>query len=127
MDDDDLRRGKATCHVVYGEPIAVLAGDALLSLSFHHMASVGSYPPDVDPEKHPARVVRAIGELARCIGSEGLVAGQVSSFIRLYIAFRHSANTKIGQLLILPFFILYMEHLPKRDAVDALFVCIRWD
>lgn len=78
MDDDDLRRGKPTCHVVYGEPIAVLAGDALLSLSFHHMASVGSYPPDVDPEKHPARVVRAIGELARCIGSEGLVAGQVS-------------------------------------------------
>jgi geranylgeranyl pyrophosphate synthase len=109
MDDDDLRRGKPTCHVVYGEPIAVLAGDALLSLSFLHMASVGSYPPDVDPEKHPARVVRAIGELARCIGSEGLVAGQVSSFIRLYIAFRHSANThnqlKTGQLLILTFLI----------------------
>jgi geranylgeranyl diphosphate synthase type II len=42
------------------------------------VASVGSYPPDVDPEKHPARVVRAIFELARCIGSEGLVAGQVS-------------------------------------------------
>ncbi|KAF7015116.1 unnamed protein product [Triticum aestivum] len=77
MDDDDLRRGKATCHVVYGEPIAVLAGDALLALAFEHMASVDSYPPDVDPAKHAARVVRSIGELARCIGSEGLVAGQV--------------------------------------------------
>ena len=77
MDDDDLRRGKATCHVVYGEPIAVLAGDALLALAFEHMASLDSYPPDVDPAKHTARVVRAIGELARCIGSEGLVAGQV--------------------------------------------------
>lgn len=77
MDDDDLRRGKPTCHVVYGEPIAVLAGDALLALAFQHMASVDSYPPDVDPAKHAARVVRAIGELARCIGSEGLVAGQV--------------------------------------------------
>ncbi|KAF0908405.1 hypothetical protein E2562_025076 [Oryza meyeriana var. granulata] len=77
MDDDDLRRGKPTCHVVYGEPIAVLTGDALLSLSFHHMAKVDSYPPDIDADKHPARVVRAIGELARCIGSEGLVAGQV--------------------------------------------------
>ncbi|XP_015694796.2 geranylgeranyl pyrophosphate synthase, chloroplastic/chromoplastic-like [Oryza brachyantha] len=77
MDDDDLRRGKPTCHVVYGEPIAVLTGDALLSLSFHHMARVDSYPPDIDADKHPARVVRAIGELARCIGSEGLVAGQV--------------------------------------------------
>ncbi|KAF7007862.1 hypothetical protein CFC21_022753 [Triticum aestivum] len=61
MDDDNLRRGKPTCHVMYGEP----------------MASVDSYPPDVDPAKHTARVVRAIGELARCIGSEGLVAGQV--------------------------------------------------
>jgi geranylgeranyl diphosphate synthase type II len=77
MDDDDLRRGKATCHVVYGEPIAVLAGDALLSLAFKHMADVDSYPADVDTDKHAARVVRAIGELARCIGSEGLVAGQV--------------------------------------------------
>lgn len=77
MDDDDLRRGKPTCHVVYGEPIAVLTGDALLSLSFHHMARFDSYPPDIDADKHPARVVRAIGELARCIGSEGLVAGQV--------------------------------------------------
>ncbi|XP_048551157.1 geranylgeranyl pyrophosphate synthase, chloroplastic-like [Triticum urartu] len=37
------------------------------------MVSINSYPPDIDP----ARVVRAIGELARCIGSEGLVAGQV--------------------------------------------------
>ncbi|XBI90562.1 geranylgeranyl pyrophosphate synthase, chloroplastic-like [Triticum dicoccoides] len=77
MDDDNLRRGKPTCHVMYGEPIAVLAGDALLALAFQHMASVDSYPPDVDPAKHTARVVRAIGELARCIGSEGLVAGQV--------------------------------------------------
>ncbi|KAG8099559.1 hypothetical protein GUJ93_ZPchr0013g35360 [Zizania palustris] len=77
LDDDDLRRGKPTCHVVYGEPIAVLAGDALLSLSFHQMARVDSYPPDVDADKHPARVVRSIAELARCIGSEGLVAGQV--------------------------------------------------
>ena len=77
MDDDNLRRGKPTCHVMYGEPIAVLAGDALLALAFEHMASLDSYPPDVDPAKHTARVVRAIGELARCIGSEGLVAGQV--------------------------------------------------
>jgi geranylgeranyl diphosphate synthase type II len=44
------------------------------------MADVSSYPADVDADKHAARVVRAIGELARCIGSEGLVAGQVSRF-----------------------------------------------
>ena len=38
MDDDDLRRGKPTNHVVYGEAVAILAGDALLSKSFEHCA-----------------------------------------------------------------------------------------
>ena len=106
MDDDDLRRGKPTCHVVYGEPIAVLAGDALLSLAFRHMADVESYPADVDPDKHAARVVRAIGELARCIGSEGLVAGQVSRFDSIS-SFR---EYKLGNVLILR--IIYH---PKKD------------
>nr|AMJ39470.1 geranylgeranyl diphosphate synthase [Bixa orellana] len=70
MDNDDLRRGKPTNHKVFGEEIAVLAGDALLSFSFEHIAvsTVGVAP---------ARIVRAIGELANAIGSEGLVAGQV--------------------------------------------------
>jgi len=38
MDNDDLRRGKPTNHVVYGEDVAILAGDALLSTSFEHVA-----------------------------------------------------------------------------------------
>ncbi|KAF6981644.1 hypothetical protein CFC21_000107 [Triticum aestivum] len=81
MEDDHLRRGKPTCHIVYGEPIAALTCDSLLALAFQHMASVNSYPPDIDPDKHTARVVCVIDELARCIGSEGLVAGQVSRLI----------------------------------------------
>lgn len=70
MDNDDLRRGKPTNHKVFGEDVAVLAGDALLSFSFEHIAAatVGV---------SPARVVRAIGELAKSVGAEGLVAGQV--------------------------------------------------
>lgn len=70
MDNDDLRRGKPTSHKVFGEDVAVLAGDALLAFSFEHIAvsTLGA---------SPARIVRAIGELARSIGSEGLVAGQV--------------------------------------------------
>lgn len=70
MDNDDLRRGKPTNHKVFGEDVAVLAGDALLSFSFEHLAvaTVG-----VDP----SRIVRAIKELAKSIGTEGLVAGQV--------------------------------------------------
>ncbi|NP_001392247.1 (2E,6E)-farnesyl diphosphate synthase, chloroplastic [Hevea brasiliensis] len=70
MDNDDLRRGKPTNHIVFGEDVAVLAGDALLAFAFEHIAvstlNVSS-----------ARIVRAVGELAKAIGAEGLVAGQV--------------------------------------------------
>ncbi|XP_044506506.1 geranylgeranyl pyrophosphate synthase, chloroplastic-like [Mangifera indica] len=70
MDNDDLRRGKPTNHKVFGEDVAVLAGDALLAFAFEHMAvSTVGIPP--------SRVVKVVGELAKSIGSEGLVAGQV--------------------------------------------------
>nr|AAG10424.1 GGDP synthase [Tagetes erecta] len=70
MDNDDFRRGKPTNHMVYGEEIAVLGGDAMLSFAFEHMATATK---GVSSD----RILRAIGELAKCIGSEGLVAGQV--------------------------------------------------
>lgn len=70
MDNDDLRRGKPTNHKVFGEDVAVLAGDALLAFAFEHMAvSTIGIPP--------SRIVKAVGELAKSIGTEGLVAGQV--------------------------------------------------
>ncbi|XP_031253139.1 geranylgeranyl pyrophosphate synthase, chloroplastic-like [Pistacia vera] len=70
MDNDDLRRGKPTNHKVFGEDVAVLAGDALLAFAFEHMAvSTVGIPP--------SRLVKAVGELAKSIGTEGLVAGQV--------------------------------------------------
>ncbi|CAN8229111.1 unnamed protein product [Cochlearia groenlandica] len=71
MDNDDLRRGKPTNHKVFGEDVAVLAGDTLLSFAFEHLASATS------PHVSPTRVVRAVGELAKAIGTEGLVGGQV--------------------------------------------------
>ncbi|BAU00131.1 hypothetical protein LR48_Vigan06g041100 [Vigna angularis] len=70
MDNDDLRRGKPTNHKVFGEDVAVLAGDALLAFAFEHLAAATE-------GVSPARVVRAIGELAKSIGGDGLVAGQV--------------------------------------------------
>ncbi|KAH0745214.1 hypothetical protein KY285_006871 [Solanum tuberosum] len=70
MDNDDLRRGKPTNHKVFGENTAVLAGDALLSLAFEHVATKTQ---NVTPQ----RVVQAIGELGSAVGSEGLVAGQI--------------------------------------------------
>ncbi|KAI4320288.1 hypothetical protein MLD38_033784 [Melastoma candidum] len=70
MDNDDLRRGKPTNHRAFDEETAVLAGDALLSLAFEHVAAnMIGVPAD--------RVVRAILELGSCVGSQGLVAGQI--------------------------------------------------
>ncbi|PSC72004.1 geranylgeranyl diphosphate synthase [Micractinium conductrix] len=70
MDNDDFRRGKPTCHKVYGEEIAILAGDALLSLSFEYIARETR---GVDAQ----RVLQVVVEVGKAVGSEGLVAGQV--------------------------------------------------
>lgn len=71
MDDDELRRGKATCHVVYGEAMAILVGDALQSLAFQVLAED---PIMVDD---PGRRLEFIRVLARAVGSRGMVGGQV--------------------------------------------------
>lgn len=70
MDDDDFRRGMPTNHMVFGESIAVLSGDAMLSHAFDVVArnTVG-----VDP----ARVIRVIAALTDSVGPEGVAAGQV--------------------------------------------------
>lgn len=70
MDDDDWRRGKPTCHRVFGEAMAILAGDALLTLAFDVMATMAEEGAD------PQRVLRVIGEVARAAGSMGMVGGQ---------------------------------------------------
>jgi len=69
MDDDDLRRGRPTCHVRFGEATAILAGDALQALAFQTIAEDGTLDA-------PLRV-RLISDLARAAGTpEGMVAGQ---------------------------------------------------
>lgn len=71
MDNDDLRRGRPTNHKVYGEAMAILAGDALLTRAFE---AVSAYDvPDVDK----ARVLRAVSVLARTAGCDGMIGGQV--------------------------------------------------
>ncbi|CAA2967629.1 geranylgeranyl pyrophosphate synthase, chloroplastic-like [Olea europaea subsp. europaea] len=70
MDNDDLRRGKPTNHKVFGEDVAVLAGDSLLAFAFEFIVTAADMVP-------PNRVLAAVGELAKAIGTEGLVAGQV--------------------------------------------------
>lgn len=70
LDNDDLRRGKPTCHRVYGEATAILAGDALLTLAFEVLSA-----PGYVPEERSARIIH---ELAHAIGTRGgMVGGQV--------------------------------------------------
>lgn len=68
MDDDDLRRGKPSSHKAFGEALAILAGDALLTDAFAFMCTAKAPAP---------QVLRAVGELARAAGSFGMVGGQV--------------------------------------------------
>ena len=70
MDDDDLRRGKPTCHKVFGEATAILAGDALQTLAFEAMAA------EPVPQIAPARRLQMLEVLARTVGSQGLAGGQ---------------------------------------------------
>ncbi len=73
MDDDDLRRGRPTNHKVFGEAVAILAGDALLTLAFEVISRLEIYPRQVEP----ARVLRAVNMVSRAAGWAGMVGGQV--------------------------------------------------
>lgn len=71
MDNDDYRRGKLTNHKVYGEDIAILAGDGLLAYAFEFVAT---QTPDSVPKE---RVVQVVAHMGRAVGAAGLVGGQV--------------------------------------------------
>ena len=73
MDDDDLRRGKPTSHKVFGEAIAILAGDALLTRAFHLLAEV----PEAWDDARVRRRLRAAAVLGEACGTTGLIGGQV--------------------------------------------------
>jgi len=70
MDDDDLRRGRPTSHKVFGEALAILAGDALLTQAFEIIAAAAAIAP--------ARRVAIVREIAAAGGAGGLVGGQVA-------------------------------------------------
>jgi geranylgeranyl diphosphate synthase, type II len=68
MDDDELRRGQPTCHVKFGEDVAILAGDGLYAEAFHHLLTRQRAAPE--------RLLRAAAELAAATGVNGMVGGQ---------------------------------------------------
>jgi len=68
MDDDDLRRGRPTCHVAFGDNVAILAGDALAAEALLHIVA--------HQAGEPAALLRTIGHLAGATGVDGMVGGQ---------------------------------------------------
>lgn len=72
MDDDDMRRGKPTCHKVFGEAVAVLAGDGLLTEAFYLMSR-----KDLSGHMSPDALLQVIPMIASASGYQGMVGGQV--------------------------------------------------
>jgi geranylgeranyl diphosphate synthase, type II len=68
MDDDDLRRGRPTCHRAFGENVAILAGDGLYAEAFRHVLT--------HQAGDPARLLAAVAELAAATAADGMVGGQ---------------------------------------------------
>jgi geranylgeranyl diphosphate synthase, type II len=72
MDNDDLRRGRPTCHKAFDEATAILAGDALLTLAFRVLSADA-------PHRHPERQLRVIREVANAAGTvDGMIGGQMA-------------------------------------------------
>ena len=94
MDDDDLRRGRPTCHVQFGEDVAILAGDALYAEGFRHLLT--AQPGE------PARILAAARELAAATGVDGMVGGQyldVAGHARTAAELRGLHALKTGRLI----------------------------
>ena len=95
MDDDDLRRGKPTAHVAFGEQLALLAGDALLAEAIALVLR--------EQEGEPATVIAAVAELARAAGVTGLIGGQYIDVTAPQdldeFGLRHLHELKTGRLL----------------------------
>jgi geranylgeranyl diphosphate synthase type II len=95
MDDDDLRRGRPTCHVKYGEAVAILAGDGLYAEAFRHLLA--------EQEGDPAKVLAAAAELAAATGVSGMVGGQYVDVRNLVpdgeVSLRRLHELKTGRLI----------------------------
>jgi geranylgeranyl diphosphate synthase, type II len=94
MDDDDLRRGMPTCHVKFGEDVAILAGDGLYAEAFRHLLREQRSPPE--------HLLRAAAELATATGVNGMVGGQYADVSRTPPgpeALRRVHELKTGRLI----------------------------
>lgn len=72
MDDDERRRGKPTCHVVFDEATAIMAGDALLTLAFEILSSI-----ELADRNNALKLIRVINTIAKAVGYQGMIEGQI--------------------------------------------------
>jgi geranylgeranyl diphosphate synthase, type II len=95
MDDDELRRGQPTCHVKFGEDVAILAGDGLYAEAFRHLLT--------HQRSAPERVLTAAAELAAATGVNGMVGGQYADVSPATpsgaVALRRLHELKTGRLI----------------------------
>ncbi len=95
MDDDDLRRGRPTCHRAFGENVAILAGDGLYAEAFRHVLT--------KQQGEPAAILGAVGTLASATGVNGMVGGQYLDVTNRAPAgaagLRHVHDLKTGKLV----------------------------
>jgi len=102
MDDDELRRGMPTCHVRYGEDVAILAGDGLYAEAFRHLLTAQRSAPE--------RVLLAAAELAGATGVDGMVGGQYADV---------SADTPDG-----PAALRRVHELKTGRLIGASVICV---
>lgn len=98
MDDDDYRRGKLTNHKVFGEGMAILAGDALLTYAFEILAGMGS-------ETNSRQMLQIIREVSKASGTAGMIGGQVVDIISEQTKptaelLQYIHNNKTGALIV---------------------------
>jgi geranylgeranyl diphosphate synthase type II len=91
MDDDELRRGKPTCHVAYGEDVAILAGDGLFAEALRLALA--------EQQGEPANVLAALTELVQAAGVHGMVGGQYLDVSGEPVELRHLHELKTGALI----------------------------
>lgn len=97
MDDDDLRRGKPTCHIAYDEATAILAGDALQALAFEQLTKLQHIHPEVS--------LQLVSCLARSAGVNGMVEGQAIDISSIDKALdlqqlEHMHHKKTGEMIL---------------------------
>lgn len=108
MDDDDLRRGRPTTHIEFGEATAILAGDALQAAAFSHLYTHVA---------EPTRAARLMGELALAAGPSGLVGGQEDDLAAEHLSLTDFSSPHSARI--------HLESIHRRKTGELFIACAK--